>query len=360
MQIIDVKDYHIYIGMTLESLLRGYFQEKYADCLIITDNQVAPLYLATVKKALETKVKRMTEFIVPSGETSKNLATIESLYHFSLENGLDRHSLVVACGGGVITDISGFFAATYMRGVDFIQIPTTLLAQVDASIGGKTGVNLPEGKNLVGAFYQPQAVYIATECLNTLSKREFYSGMAEVIKYGLLFESEFCHWLQQQVQNIELREPHCLERLIAFCCRQKAKIVNADAQEQGCRALLNLGHTLGHALEKITQYKVYTHGEAVAIGMYFVATRLSPLTEAEKQVVYRLLQSYHLPYTIPRAVLLTELYNSMLHDKKVKDGQINWVILEKIGHAEWNRQFPEKIVLANLETMFDGNKKEQP
>ncbi|MEE9452085.1 MAG: 3-dehydroquinate synthase, partial [Gammaproteobacteria bacterium] len=252
----------------------------------------------------------------------------------------------------VIGDMAGFAAACYQRGVHFIQIPTTLLAQVDASIGGKTGVNHPLGKNMIGAFYQPRAVIIDIETLSTLADREYRAGLAEVIKYALLADKDFFAWLQANIDKLLIKDQNALQYAIERSCGLKAQIVAADEKESGQRALLNLGHTFGHAIESITHYKEFLHGEAVAIGMYVAALlsyQLGNISEDEFTAVKKLMIAAQLPYQIPQNITVQQMIDVMSRDKKVQAGKLRFVLLKKVGQAFVSSDVPQPLLLKVLE-----------
>ena len=285
--------------------------------LILTNQIVEPLYLQTIVEALPDK--KVFTYVLPDGEVEKNLDNFAEILNFLLEKQFRRNDTLIALGGGVIGDLGGFVAASYQRGMGFLQMPTTLLAQVDSSVGGKTAVNHSLGKNMIGAFYQPKLVVIDTLTLKTLPDREFTSGLAEVAKYALLGEKELTALIQQQADKIIQREQSILSQLIYFSCQMKAKIVAADEKESGNRALLNLGHTFGHAIEKMSEYKRYFHGEAVAIGMH-MALNLSRLKEmvSEQAVAQKklLLDCLNLPKRLPKDYSAEALIEVMKLDKK--------------------------------------------
>ncbi|HYF97402.1 MAG TPA: 3-dehydroquinate synthase [Coxiellaceae bacterium] len=301
---------------------------------IVSDENVAPLYLEKFSNALTNK--QITHTILACGEKSKNLTQFANIIDHLAENNYARDCLIVGLGGGVVTDLAGFVAACYMRGVDFIQIPTSLLAQVDAAIGGKTAVNHPQAKNLIGCFYQPKAVIIDTNTLTTLDERNFRAGLAEVIKMAVSFDENLFGYLEQQMAQLLERNQKVLQYIIQRCCELKANIVTQDEKEQGLRSLLNFGHTYGHALEKIDNYQRYLHGEAVAIGMV-IAAELSVkdklLSVSEQQRLVHLIASAGLPTQIPSTLNQTELNKSLLLDKKIKNGKLSMVLLKKIGQA---------------------------
>jgi 3-dehydroquinate synthase len=265
---------------------------------------------------------------------------------------LERKSFVVALGGGVMGDLAGFVAATYLRGVRFIQVPTTLLAQVDSSVGGKVGVNLPAGKNLVGAFYQPSLVLCDLDSLKTLPEREFRAGLAEVIKYGIIYDARFFEKLEKQMPALLKRNTKVLEDVVECCCRIKADVVGQDETESGLRAILNFGHTIGHAIEAISGYGKYLHGEAISIGQVAAAKisqRETGLAESEVVRIKNLFKRAGLPTSIKLAAAQRKrLFDAMKVDKKVSGGQIKFVLAKKIGQVRWGEQVPEEVILSVL------------
>ncbi len=301
---------------------------------IVTETNVGPAYARQVKEIFEEISKEVHVFTFEAGEANKNLKTVQDLYVFLIENHFDRKDLIVALGGGVTGDLSGYAAATYLRGIDFIQIPTTLLAQVDSSVGGKTGVDFDEYKNMVGAFYQPKLVYIATCTLNSLPEKEFLSGMGEVIKYGIIKDKAFFEYLKENVEAICTRNPETLEYIIKVSCDTKRKVVENDFKEQGERALLNLGHTLGHAIERYV-YKDRLHGECVAIGTAgaaYISYRKGYITEADMMEIINLLQAYNLPVSENR-IDLDNVIHATFSDKKMEGGKIKFIVINEIGIA---------------------------
>ncbi len=302
---------------------------------IVTNTVVAPLYLAQLKTNLEGF--EVDEVILEDGEAEKNLANFERIMAHMLELNHGRDSTLIALGGGVIGDITGFAAACYQRGINFIQIPTTLLSQVDSSVGGKTAVNHPLGKNMIGAFYQPKAVIIDIDSLNTLPIREFNAGMSEVIKYGILGDEQFFVWLEQNKAQIKQGDSAILAQMIRHCCQQKADIVAQDEKESGVRALLNLGHTFGHAIEAEQGYGAWLHGEAVATGMVQAATlakQLGYLSEADVQRIIALLEYFELPIEAPSNMSFDDFIKHMSRDKKNKAGKIRLIIPTAIGKSD--------------------------
>lgn len=307
---------------------------RYKKVAIISNPTVAALYLPSIRQLFAQQ--QVSEFLLPDGEAYKNLQSFEQVNSFLLENGIPRDALLVALGGGVIGDLTGFVAACYQRGTAFLQIPTTLLSQVDSSVGGKTAVNHPLGKNMIGAFNQPQAVLIDTQVLSSLPQREFSAGMAEVVKYGLLGDATFFAWLEQQQQAIvALQEPQ-LSQMIRHCCQMKADIVSRDETEQGERALLNLGHTFGHAIEAWLGYGEWLHGEAVAVGMmmaFELAAARGWISTEQLNRVRALLLAFALPVAPPSGMQITDFMPYMKTDKKVKDGRMRFILPKQLGLA---------------------------
>jgi len=303
--------------------------------LVVSNDTVEPLYGASLLKTL-SPFCQVDILVLPDGEQYKQLETINQIYDHLLRNKYHRTATLVALGGGVIGDMCGFAAATYQRGVNFIQIPTTLLAQVDSSVGGKTGVNHPLGKNMIGAFYQPKAVMIDTRVLLTLPEREFSAGLAEVIKYGLIHDADFFSWLEKNISFLVSRDEVAVTYAIEKSCRIKSEIVSADEREEGIRAHLNFGHTFGHAIETHLGYGDWLHGEAVASGM-MIATQVSALkgwlTGAEVEKVRNLLIQANLPIAPPEKMKNADFFEKMQLDKKVLTGNIRYILLKNIGSA---------------------------
>ena len=325
------RSYPIHIGHGLlhdRDLLASIIPQR--QICIVTNDNVARHYLAPLTAALADKT--VITVHLPDGEAHKNLASYAQILDALVTARYDRDSLIIALGGGITGDIAGFAAATYQRGIAGLQIPTTLLAQVDSSVGGKTGVNHPQGKNLIGAFHQPQAVLIDTATLATLPPREFAAGMAEVIKYGLINDPAFFTWLEANRDGIRAHDPALLAEMIAHCCANKATIVAADEREQGVRALLNYGHTFGHALEALTHYKRWKHGEAVAIGSV-IATHLGVIldrvSEADAARTAALFAAYDLPTTIPADITTADILDKMQLDKKTRGGTLRLVLPQR-------------------------------
>ncbi len=305
---------------------------------VITDSNVAPLYAQPALESLRAAGLSASLFAIPAGETSKSLAVLSSIYDHLLENRLSRQDALVALGGGVVGDLAGFAAATILRGVDFAQIPTSLVAMVDSSVGGKTGVNHPLGKNLIGAFWQPRLVFVDTAALRTLPRAEFVAGMGEVIKHGVIRDAAYFEFLEESLDRILALEPAALARVVEGSCRIKAAIVAEDEREtRGLRAILNFGHTIGHALEAVAGYGALRHGEAVAIGMEaagWIALRRGRWTAAERERVSRLIERAGLPRRPPAGASREAILEAMALDKKVKDGRVRFVLPARIGHAD--------------------------
>ncbi|MFT2091924.1 3-dehydroquinate synthase [Paraglaciecola sp. 2405UD69-4] len=302
--------------------------------VVVTNDIVEPLYYAQLETALAGY--QVSKIVLPDGEQHKNLKSFELVITQLLEMSAARDTTLIALGGGVVGDLTGFVAASFQRGMPFIQIPTTLLSQVDSSVGGKTAVNHPLGKNMIGAFYQPKAVLIDTNSLATLPAREFAAGMAEVIKYGVIYDYEFFVWLEENQSAIKQHELSALQYMIARCCEIKAEIVAIDERESGLRAILNLGHTFGHAIEAEQGYGNWLHGEAVSAGIVLataVALEKNWLKASEFSRVEALLQAFDLPITAPSSMSYDDFVKHMRHDKKVQAGELFFVIPEKIGKA---------------------------
>ena len=325
--------------------------------VIVSDKNVAPLHLSRLKTGLKTHARAIDHFEVPAGEASKSMKMLSALLEDILKVGIDRSVLLIAFGGGVVGDLTGFAAASLLRGVDYVQIPTTLLAQVDSSVGGKTGVNATAGKNLIGAFYQPKAVLADTSLLATLPIRELKAGYAEVIKYGLLGDAEFFSWMEQNSGDILALEPKAIANAVYKSCAAKAKIVEIDEHETGKRALLNLGHTFAHALEAEAGYNgSLLHGEAVAagIGLAFdlsVDLGLCDASDAERSKTH--LRESGLPAGLgdlkSNEAKASQLLNHMRHDKKVRDGQMHFILVRAIGDAFISGDVSPDLVKALLQ-----------
>ncbi len=317
-----------------KTLLKFEFSRKI--CLL-SNPTVFNLYGESVSRSIRGEGFELAEILIPDGEEYKNLDSVEQIYGEMLKARLDRKAVLVALGGGVIGDIAGFAASTYMRGIEFVQVPTTLLAQVDSSVGGKTGVNHALGKNMIGTFWQPRLVWIDTDTLKTLPKREFLSGLAEVIKYGVIWDGEFFRFLEDNVDKVLAHDREALGHIIRVSCEIKAEVVSKDERESGLRAILNYGHTIGHALETATGYTRYLHGEAVAIGMYAearLAKQLGLLDGDQAERIKAVIDSYGLPSDVPEDIAFESVLSSMRLDKKAVSGDLKFILPERIGSVK--------------------------
>ncbi len=343
---LGARSYPIYIDTDLlndSELFSSHIRAKRV--CIVTNAVVAPLYLANIKQKLADF--ELDEIILPDGEAEKSLANFERIMSHLLANEHGRDTTLIALGGGVIGDITGFAAACYQRGIDFIQVPTTLLSQVDSSVGGKTAVNHPLGKNMIGAFYQPKAVIIDIDSLATLPEREFNAGMAEVIKYGILGDYDFFVWLENNITAIKAGDKNTLAKVIEKCCQCKADIVASDETEVGVRALLNLGHTFGHAIEAEQGYGSWLHGEAVATGMVLAAKLAVAMNLLEVSDLYRiesLIKAFDLPLIAPETMGFDDFVCHMRRDKKNIGGKLRFIVPTAIGQSEIRDDITQEIL----------------
>ncbi|MBF6621941.1 MAG: 3-dehydroquinate synthase [Pseudomonas stutzeri] len=354
MQTLDVdlgeRSYPILIGEQLierGELLSPHIRGK--QVAIVTNDTVAPLYLERLMQSLAGYA--VTPVVLPDGEAYKNWETLQTIFDGLLSARHDRNTTIIALGGGVVGDMAGFAAASYQRGVDFIQMPTTLLSQVDSSVGGKTGINHPLGKNMIGAFYQPQLVLIDTSTLATLPARELSAGLAEVIKYGLICDEPFLSWLEVNIDRLRALDQAALTEAIRRSCAAKAAVVGADERESGIRATLNLGHTFGHAIETHQGYGVWLHGEAVAAGTVMaleMSRQLGWISADERDRCVRLLVRAGLPVVPPGDMTPDDFLRHMAVDKKVLDGQLRLVLLKRLGEAVVTGDFPREALDATL------------
>ena len=349
------RSYPIYAGNGL--LNKGnLFSEniRSKQIMIVSNTTIAPLYLETVMQSLQGLTAEGLEInsvILPDGEQYKTLDAVNDIITALLNKRHGRNSCLVALGGGVIGDITGFAAACYQRGIDFIQIPTTVLAQVDSSVGGKTGVNHAAGKNMIGAFHQPRAVIADIAVLNTLNDREISAGLAEVVKYGLIRDEKFFDWLEENIEQLLNREPEALTYIIEQSCRNKAEVVAEDERESGIRAILNLGHTFGHAIETGLGYGEWLHGEAIALGMLMAADlshRLGWITEEVIERIKQILIKLNLPVALPDDLDPGKMRELMSVDKKAKDGVLFLILLKGIGEAVVTDEFDEDLLMETL------------
>jgi len=351
---VDLGDrsYPIYIGTGLlaeAEIINRHVHGRSA--LIVSNTTVAPLYLDAVQQALDSAGIRRDEIILEDGEQYKTMASVESIIDLLLTRRHDRRTTLIALGGGVIGDIAGFAASIYQRGVNFIQIPTTLLSQVDSSVGGKTGVNHPLGKNMIGAFYQPQCVIADINTLNTLPARELNAGLAEVIKYGLICDADFFDWLETNMEGLLNQDHDLLAQAVLVSCQDKARVVEQDEREAGLRAILNLGHSFGHAIETVKGYGNWLHGEAVAAGMVMaidLSIREGWIGEDIRQRATALLQQAELPVTPPEDISVDRYLEVMSIDKKAVDGKVNLVLLRALGEAFVSADYNHDNLLQTL------------
>ena len=349
------RSYPIFIGQKLfkeYNLIAEYIKNKRV--AIVTNTTIEALYLDEIKKLV--KHQEILSIVLPDGEQYKNQESLTYIYDQLLSNKYGRDSLLIALGGGVIGDITGYAAATYMRGIDFIQVPTTLLSQVDSSVGGKTGINHSLGKNMIGAFYQPKCVLINIDVLKSLPQRELSAGLAEVIKYGLIRDKSFFEWLEKEMHALLEKNPESLMHAISVSCENKAQVVSEDEFEsqKGIRATLNLGHTFGHAIENAMGYGNWLHGEAVACGMVmaaYMSMELGWLSIMDFDRIKSLIKSAQLPIN-PPAIEKNQFLDLMQSDKKTLNGQINLILLKSIGHAFITNDYPDSALFETLSQNF--------
>ena len=319
-----------------------------ARCAIITDTNVGRRFAKAAFNSLATTGFSPSLIVVPAGETAKSLKTVQTCYDLLAAHRLERKSFIVALGGGVVGDLAGFVAATYLRGIAFVQVPTTLLAQVDSSVGGKVGVNLKAGKNLVGAFYQPRLVLCDLDTMRTLPEREFRAGFAEVIKYGIIYDARLFAQLERDLPKLLRREPQTLAAVVARCCEIKADVVGQDETENGLRAILNFGHTIGHAIENISGYGKFLHGEAISIGQVATAklsSGLMGLSGDDAGRIRDLFKRAGLPTQIKlKPAQRQKLFAAMRLDKKVSGGEIKFVLAKRIGRVVWGQRVAGELI----------------
>jgi len=343
------RSYPIMIGCSLRN--SADFMAPYIrgdQVLVVSNETIAPLYLERLLANIDAR--SVDSVVLPDGEQHKTLGTLDTIFDALLEHRHDRSTTLIALGGGVVGDITGFAAACYQRGVNFIQIPTTLLAQVDSSVGGKTAVNHPLGKNMIGAFHQPQCVLIDIATLHTLPEREYRAGLAEVIKYGLITDLDFLIWLEEHMPRLLAREDEAVLYAVEHSCRLKAYVVSEDERESGLRAILNLGHTFGHAIETHEGYGEWLHGEAVAAGMCMAADlsmRLGWISDVDRERVVSLMKQAGLP-TVPPEITAEQFLALMAVDKKALGGQVRLVLLEELGKAVITAEYGSDLLLATL------------
>ncbi|ASA22921.1 3-dehydroquinate synthase [Paenibacillus donghaensis] len=343
------RSYPIHIGSGLLKNIGAYCQEAgfalRSPLLVVSDSTVAPLYLPQVEEALRSQGYQVVTHIFPAGEASKSLAVYEDVMTTAIQGGLDRHSAILALGGGVVGDLAGYVAATYMRGIGFMQIPTTILAH-DSSVGGKVAVNHPLAKNMIGAFYQPAMVVYDLDTLLTLPPRQVSSGLAEAIKHGLITDEVFAYWCREHAEELLALDLEALGYALELGCSIKAKVVGNDERENGLRAVLNLGHTIGHAIEAVGGYGVFLHGEAIAIGMAGSALLAAKLgrDRAIYEETVSMLTALSLPIRLPEQYSEDDLMEAMKHDKKFKEGKMTFIIPEAIGSVSIVNDIDEQLV----------------
>ncbi|MGD9873305.1 MAG: 3-dehydroquinate synthase [Kiritimatiellia bacterium] len=345
---LGARSYDIHAGADLLGSCGGVCRKLKlgSRCLIVSDSNVAPLYAHVIRDSLTDAGFQPSIFIVPAGEESKDSLTLSLIYDEALAHALDRKSFIVALGGGVIGDLAGYAAASFLRGIRFVQVPTSLMAMVDSSVGGKTGINLPQGKNLVGAFHQPSAVLADLVTLSTLPDREFISGLSEVMKYGVIQDAEFFAFLEKKAGKILARDPETLEQVVTRCCKCKAEVVGLDERESGLRAILNFGHTLAHAVEQVAGYGKFLHGEAVAIGMAYAAilsVSAAGLPGEAAERIINLLGKFGLPVSV-NGLSWNAVRKAMQADKKNTGGAVCFVLAREIGRVEPGIEVKEDLL----------------
>ena len=354
---LEQNSYQIAIAPNVLSEIGNYLKSLNVGnkILVVSNAMIFDEYGETLINAIQAANFSVSHHILPAGERHKTLLSIQKIYDQALENHLERSSTFIALGGGVIGDMTGFAAATWLRGVNVIQIPTSLLAMVDASIGGKTGVNHPQGKNLIGAFHQPKLVLIDPQVLKTLPHREFRAGMAEVIKYGVIWDADLFQQLEaaERLDELEYLSVELLQNILTHSCQAKADVVSKDEKEGGLRAILNYGHTVGHAIESLTGYSLVNHGEAVAIGMSVagkIAVKMGYWSEVESQRQDQLIIKTGLPTTVPPMLEIDDILETLKSDKKVKAGKVRFVLPQQIGSATVTDQVTPEIISVVIKT----------
>lgn len=346
--------YHIFLEKSFEELPErlSELELKNRRACIVTDSNVAPLYLEDVKARISSVCGQVEEYVIPAGEEHKTLDTVRGLYEHLILKGFDRHDILVALGGGVTGDLTGFAAATYLRGIRFIQIPTTLLAQIDSSIGGKTGVDFDCYKNMVGAFHQPALVYINISVLSSLPEEQFASGMAELLKSGLIRDADFYEWTIEHMGDIEDRDKDTLRDMVEHCCQIKRAVVEKDPHEKGERAILNFGHTIGHAIEKLKNFELL-HGQCVSLGMVaaaYISWKRGYLEEDEFYEIRDMNVGFGLPITFD-GLKPEDIIAATKKDKKMNAGKIRFILLKKIGKASIEQDVTEEEMLEAVNSM---------
>ena len=346
-QIYTIELTHDFLTLCEQLSNLGYKRDQ--KVCIVTDSHVAPLYAEEIKNLLEELFNEVYVYSFEAGESNKNLETVNAVYEYLILHHFDRRDLLIALGGGVVGDLTGFTAATYLRGIDFIQVPTTLLSQVDSSIGGKTGVDFMQYKNMVGAFYQPKLVYMNLTTLKSLPKRQIVSGMGEIIKHGLIKDCNYYEWLLENHDAIMALEPHAIEEMVYRSCNIKREVVEKDPTEQGERALLNFGHTIGHAIEKLCNFSLY-HGECVGLGVLaasYLSMMHGDITANELNNIRECLVSFGFDTNIS-GLIPQEVLNATKSDKKMVGNQVKFILLENIGKAYIYRELSDEQILEGI------------
>lgn len=347
--------YNINIDHSFDGIKECFEELNYKNrrCMIITDSNVKQFYLDSFRETIKDSFKLVMDYIIEAGEKSKCFDNYYNIQKFLVENHFDRHDVLIALGGGVTGDLTGFIASTYMRGIDFIQVPTTLLADVDSSIGGKTAIDFEGYKNIVGAFYMPKLVYINVDTLSTLPEREFYAGMAEVMKYGLIMDSKFYEWLLEKMYEIHDKDPETIEEMIEHCCKCKQRIVEKDPYENGDRMLLNFGHTIGHAIEKEKEFELL-HGECVSLGAVaaaHISWKKEKISSDEYYEIRDMFVPFNLPITIDN-ITPEDILKSVKHDKKSDGDMTKFVLLKKVGKAYVDTTVTDEEILNAINEIY--------
>ncbi len=353
------RSYPIYIGSGVLSLLGEYFHRIFGSrrAVIVTDGNVGPIYAQQVLSSLKSAQLEAHLVSVPPGETSKRLSVTEMLYDKMFDFSVERSDVILALGGGVVGDLAGFIAATFKRGINYIQVPTTLLAMVDSGVGGKAGINLPRGKNMIGAFYQPKFVFTDIETLKTLPRRELGCGLAETVKHAVIRDGNFFEMLEANNRPIIELQSDLLVEIVVRNCRIKAEVVSLDEREANLRGILNYGHTIAHAIETVLAERDFHHGEAVALGMIAaarLAVQRSLLKAEQAQRIFNLLKAFDLPTQITGDLPVDQLYQSMQHDKKVREGKINFVLPTSLGSCTFVNDLTETEIKNTILSLTDN------
>ena len=347
------RSYKIYVSPAFNNLLNILSSYKLSKALLVTDSNVGRLHSEECTEQIKHAGIEVVNFVFPAGEASKNLKTVEDIYKICKDNKFERNDAIIALGGGVVGDLAGFAAATYLRGINFIQLPTSVIAQCDSSVGGKVGVDFEGGKNLVGAFYQPKTVYINVDTLKTLPEREYISGFAEVIKHGVIQDAEFFRYLEENVDGIQARNNDVLAYVVRSNCSIKAKVVELDERENYLRAILNFGHTVGHAIESVLEFSLL-HGECVALGIVAacsISRTMGLINEEDMGRIVALLQKIKLP-TMHEGLNVQKVYDQMLFDKKISGGKVNFILPKRIGEVVQCNEVNENTIKDSIQRLL--------